>query len=196
MTRMHTLTSLPAEIQSIVISNLAYPDLLALRHTCQGFYDTINLTFNDRRDWLFERTGYGLPLPLCNLIMKTDEQFCSNRDVKRILYRRRKHLECADHGTGSCLVVIGDRCDGSDLHSKNFPSRTAGRIRLWLRDEKEGGSVVLKLPKRMCSRTKVLLRRRIPLFWLDFSLSIPITALAVALSYLLGLVLLQHLTPT
>ena len=110
---MPQFLSLPGELQNIITNHLPYPDLLALKHTHPKFYHSIQPTLCDRVNWLLERPAKGLPFPQGQCIMKTDQQFCSSNDVKAIMARRRKHIECALYGGGKCMVVQGMTCKGS-----------------------------------------------------------------------------------
>lgn len=111
-TTQPSFLTLPLELQSLVITSLPYPDLLALRHVNHHFLSIIQPNVRDRINWLLDRGNLGLPLPEKPCLFKTDEGFCRNQDVKLFMRRRRRHDECRRFGKGRCLVLgLGrERC--------------------------------------------------------------------------------------
>ena len=108
-----TFLSLPNELHVLIQSELPYPDLLALSLTSTYFHRTIAPTVIDRVSWLIDRANLNLPVPrLQRLRLKTDAEFVSGPEVRRILRNRRTCMECALYGNGRCLVVPGRRCWG------------------------------------------------------------------------------------
>ena len=120
------LLTLPTEIQMLVACHLPYPDLLALKLTHPTFHSLIYPTVYDRVDWLLSRPAQGLSIPssaACSF--KTDREFVANDEVKTILRRRGRHLECGGspvrwHGFPRC-IVNGRMCKGAQRrHEKKL----------------------------------------------------------------------------
>lgn len=89
------ITSLPQEIQDLIASNLLYPDALALKHTNQHFYNTVNTDIRLKVAWLISRTAANLPCPMrWHFHFDTDELFCANKEVRAYMLLRRRHIEC------------------------------------------------------------------------------------------------------
>ena len=111
-----SLCYLPAEIQIQIHEYLTYPDLLALRLSSRYFYDTLETTIERRVDWLLKRKACKLPVPeYSSCRFGSDQDFCSNPEVARILRRRWLHLDCSYNG-GCCHIVLeGGRCPGQQL---------------------------------------------------------------------------------
>ena len=108
----HALPSLPAlplEIQLQVSSYLSYPDALALKHTSRHFYHLVDTGVRLKVAWLIDRKRLRLDHPKEYCSLKTDEAFCSSREIRRIMERRRRHGECKG---GACKVVEGMSCGG------------------------------------------------------------------------------------
>jgi hypothetical protein len=94
-----SIASLPPEVHHMIASHLSYPDLLSLKLT-DKYFDTLispKLNVRLRVDWVRNRISQHLPVPKRGkLSFRNDSQFVSNAEVKLILRRRRKHLECID----------------------------------------------------------------------------------------------------
>ena len=104
---------LPLELQYLVISNLSYPDALALKHTHPHFYNLVKTSVSLKVAWLLERKERNLEWPQKKCAMKTDAAFCGgNSEVRAIMLKRRVHAECAG-GDGGCEVVVGSTCGGA-----------------------------------------------------------------------------------
>ncbi|PYH49720.1 F-box protein [Aspergillus saccharolyticus JOP 1030-1] len=103
-----TLMDLPNELHLQVASYLSYPDALALKHTCRHFYSLVYTGVHLKVDWLVERFERKLECPMEKCSFRTDESFCNAR-VRRIMERRRRHLECLRSPRG-CLVIDGETC--------------------------------------------------------------------------------------
>ncbi|KAK1148521.1 hypothetical protein N8T08_009527 [Aspergillus melleus] len=91
-----------------ISSYLSYPDALALKHTSQHFYALVYTGVHLKVDWLVERFERKLECPMEKCSFRTDESFCNWR-IRRIIERRRRHLEC-QRGRGGCFVILGDTC--------------------------------------------------------------------------------------
>ncbi|KAJ6120826.1 hypothetical protein N7523_005106 [Penicillium sp. IBT 18751x] len=102
------LMSLPAELHTQIASYLSYPDALALKHTSFHFNTLIYTGVHLKVDWLVERFERKLECPMEKCSFRTDEQFCNWR-IRRIMERRRRHLECRQV-PGGCCVVDGQTC--------------------------------------------------------------------------------------
>lgn len=121
------LTSLPTELHMHISSYLSYPDALALKHTNRHFYAVVYTGVHSKIDWLLWRFERKLECPRnedCSL--RTDESFCKSKTVRKIMERRRRHLECESGGKG-CLVVVGKSCRRKEV----MPGWALG----WIRDE-------------------------------------------------------------
>jgi hypothetical protein len=120
-----TLLSLPPELLLHISTSLPYPDLLALKHSHPLFYSLTTITVYDRVDWLLSRPKQGLTLPQTKCILKTDREFCANREVREMMRRRRGHLDCRMRGKGmgegGCLLVQGDSCKGNRRQWRKGP---------------------------------------------------------------------------
>jgi len=114
------ILALPTELHIHISSYLPYPDLLALKHTSPYFYQCTTTTVYDRVDWLLDRPQLGLPLPQTRCIMKTDAQFCANKEVRLFMKRRRRHLECV--GRTVCLISGSNDCPGVKTLGLNWRS--------------------------------------------------------------------------
>lgn len=104
----HTLMNLPTELHYQISNHLAYPDALALKHTCRHFYNLVYTGVHLKIDWLVDRFEHKLDCPLEKCSFRTDEAFCNTR-IRKIMERRRRHLECR-RARGGCLVVFGRTC--------------------------------------------------------------------------------------
>ena len=91
-----------------IASFLPYPDALALKHTCRHFYTMVYTGVHLKVDWLVERFERKLECPMEKCSFRTDEAFCNWR-IRRIMERRRQHLECRRVPQG-CWVVEGQTC--------------------------------------------------------------------------------------
>ncbi|KAJ5217755.1 uncharacterized protein N7469_011380 [Penicillium citrinum] len=102
------LMDLPTELHMQIATHLSYPDALALKHTCRHFYSIVYTGVHLKVDWLVERFERKLECPMEKCSFRTDEAFCNWR-IRRIMERRRLHLEC--RGTaGGCTVIEGETC--------------------------------------------------------------------------------------
>ncbi|KAL2820594.1 hypothetical protein BJX63DRAFT_379726 [Aspergillus granulosus] len=102
------LMELPTELHLNIASFLTYPDALALKHTCRHFYSLVYTGVHLKVDWLVERFERKLECPMEKCSFRTDEAFC-NRRIRKIMERRRRHLECPRF-RGGCLVIEGRTC--------------------------------------------------------------------------------------
>lgn len=108
------IMSLPTELHIHISSYLSYPDALALKHTNPQFYSIVYTGVHSKIDWLLWRFEHKLECPRnedCSL--RTDASFCKSKTVKKIMQRRRRHLECRA-GEGGCFVVLGGSCRRKD----------------------------------------------------------------------------------
>ncbi|KAE8422403.1 hypothetical protein BDV36DRAFT_291231 [Aspergillus pseudocaelatus] len=105
-----SFTDLPTELHLHISSYLPYPDALALKHTSRHFYALVYTGVHLKVDWLVERFEQKLECPMEKCSFRTDEAFCNLR-IRRIMERRRRHLECRRRA-GGCLVVAGRTCQG------------------------------------------------------------------------------------
>jgi hypothetical protein len=81
-----SLPWLPAELQAMIIPHLTYPDLLALKLSHPHYYYNISTTVHDRVVWLIRRNHDGRTTAQASkCILKTDHEFLSNLEVRRIL---------------------------------------------------------------------------------------------------------------
>ncbi|KAE8555115.1 hypothetical protein EYB25_003663 [Talaromyces marneffei] len=102
--------SLPTELHIQISSYLSYPDALALKHTNRHFYSLVYTSIHLKINWLLWRFEHKLECPRnedCSL--RTDASFCRSKTVRKIMERRRRHLECRS-GEGGCFVVLGGSC--------------------------------------------------------------------------------------
>ncbi|KAL5364686.1 hypothetical protein BJX96DRAFT_137990 [Aspergillus floccosus] len=104
----HSLLGLPTELHLQIASYLPYPDALALKHTSRHFYSFVYTGVHLKVDWLVERFELKLECPMEKCSFRTDEAFCNAR-IRRIMGRRRRHLECRRQ-KGGCLVIGGETC--------------------------------------------------------------------------------------
>ncbi|KAE8354961.1 hypothetical protein BDV28DRAFT_146557 [Aspergillus coremiiformis] len=102
------LMNLPTELHLHISSYLPYPDALALKHTSPHFYSAVYTGVHLKVDWLVERFERKLDCPMEKCSFRTDEAFCNPR-IRRIMERRRRHLECP-RKTSGCLVIDGTTC--------------------------------------------------------------------------------------
>lgn len=102
------LMDLPSELHMEIASFLPYPDALALKHTCRHFYRMVYTGVHLKVNWLVERFERKLECPMEKCSFRTDEAFCNWR-IRRIMERRRQHLECRRVPQG-CWVVEGQTC--------------------------------------------------------------------------------------
>ncbi|KAI4196793.1 MAG: hypothetical protein LQ348_002236 [Seirophora lacunosa] len=105
-----TFSSLPAEIHSLILPHLPYPDALSLKYTSPYFYTIVDTSIRVKVSWLIDRQARGLPCPQKKCILKTDAAFCqsSGGQVWRLMEKRRRHEEC---GIDRCEVLVGRKCD-------------------------------------------------------------------------------------
>ncbi|KAJ5682640.1 hypothetical protein N7462_005805 [Penicillium macrosclerotiorum] len=127
---MTDLLDLPSELHMQIASFLNYPDALALKHTCRHFYGMVYTGVHLKVDWLVERFERKLDCPMEECSFRTDEAFCNKR-IRRIMERRRWHLECRPT-PGGCWVVEGRTCQ-TDLVSswikRQGPRKVAKSLR-------------------------------------------------------------------
>jgi hypothetical protein len=102
------LMDLPLELHIQIASFLSYPDALALKHSCSHFYYMVYTGVHLKVNWLVERFERKLECPMEKCSFRTDEAFCNWR-IRRIMERRRQHLECR-RAPGGCWVVEGRTC--------------------------------------------------------------------------------------
>ncbi|KAH8699127.1 hypothetical protein BGW36DRAFT_377328 [Talaromyces proteolyticus] len=102
------LMDLPTELHLHIASFLSYPDALALKHANRHFYSFVYTGVHLKVDWLVERFEHKLECPMEKCSFRTDEAFC-NRRIRRIMERRRRHLECKP-GARGCFVIEGGSC--------------------------------------------------------------------------------------
>lgn len=121
----HDLMDLPTELHMQVAGHLSYPDALALKHTCRHFYSIVYTGVHLKVNWLVERFERKLECPMEKCSFRTDEAFCNWR-IRRIMERRRLHLECR-HSVGGCSVVEGQTCQ-VDLVSSWLKMQRRGRF--------------------------------------------------------------------
>lgn len=131
----YSFMGLPTELHLEIASTLPYPDALALKHTCRHFYYLVYTGVHLKVDWLVDRFEQKLECPLEKCSFRTDESFCNVR-IRRIMERRRRHLECRRR-RGGCLVIKGKTCE-MDL----VPTwlKRQGRIKLIKHLGNEGAS--------------------------------------------------------
>ncbi|GIK04680.1 hypothetical protein Aspvir_008768 [Aspergillus viridinutans] len=133
----HSLMALPTELHLQISSYLPYPDALALKHTCRHFYYFVYTGVHLKVDWLVERFERKLECPMEKCSFRTDESFCNWR-IRRIMERRRRHLECPRR-RGGCLIIEGRTCQ-KDLVP--IWLKRQGRVKLFKHVGKEGLSAV------------------------------------------------------
>ncbi|KAF7588522.1 hypothetical protein BBP40_005549 [Aspergillus hancockii] len=104
----YSLMDLPTELHILISSYLPYPDALALKHTSHHFYSLVYTGVHLKVDWLVERFEWKLECPMEKCSFRTDESFCNQR-IRRIMERRRRHLECR-RKAGGCLIIEGRTC--------------------------------------------------------------------------------------
>ncbi|KAJ5738732.1 hypothetical protein N7493_001887 [Penicillium malachiteum] len=113
--RRTVLLDLPSEIHFQISSYLLYPDALALKHTCRHFYSLVYTGVHLKVDWLVQRFERKLECPMEKCSFRTDEVFCNNQ-IRRIMERRRWHLECRPI-PGGCWVIEGQSCSADLVHT-------------------------------------------------------------------------------
>lgn len=109
-----TFMTLPTEIHLLISTYLPYPDALALKHTSRHFYSLVYTGVHLKVDWLVARFERKLECPMEQCSFRTDESFCNWR-IRRIMRRRRRHMECL-RKKGGCLVVEGRTCQTDLVH--------------------------------------------------------------------------------
>lgn len=137
-----TLMDLPSELHVLISSYLPYPDALALKHTCRHFHSLVYTGVHLKVDWLVERFERKLECPMEKCSFRTDESFCNWR-IRRIMERRRWHLECR-RVAGGCLVIEGRTCQTDLMPSwlkRQGPRKVAKTLYAWGR---EGGLLLLR----------------------------------------------------
>ncbi|KAJ5664486.1 hypothetical protein N7507_005217 [Penicillium longicatenatum] len=126
------LLDLPPEIHMQIASFLSYPDALALKHTSRHFYNMVYTGVHLKVNWLVERFERKLECPMEKCSFRTDEAFCNGR-VRRIMERRRWHLECR-RVPGGCWVVEGQTCRRDLIPSWFKRNRAQERIEHGVRE--------------------------------------------------------------
>lgn len=129
------LMDLPSELHLHISSYLSYPDALALKHTCRHFNTLVYTGVHLKVDWLVERFERKLECPMEKCSFRTDESFCNWR-IRRIMERRRWHLECR-RVAGGCLVLEGQTCATDLMPSwlkRQGPRKVAQALSVWGRE--------------------------------------------------------------
>ena len=103
------LLALPPELHLQISTFLPYPDALSLKHTSRHFYNLVDTGVRLKVTWLLDRKTLRLDCPKRKCLLKTDEAFCSSREIRGFMERRRWHQECKG---GVCTVVEGQSCEG------------------------------------------------------------------------------------
>ncbi|KAI0198895.1 hypothetical protein F4808DRAFT_462284 [Astrocystis sublimbata] len=119
-----TLAGLPTELHLLITKHLTYPDALSLKHTSRHFFYLVDTGLKLKVDWLVERKTLHLECPndrSCDL--RSDVGFC-RCNVRRLMRRRRKHLECESRPGLGCLIFGTTAC----AHRRSL----AQRCRTWL----------------------------------------------------------------
>jgi hypothetical protein len=119
------LMDLPTELHIQVAAHLSYPDALALKHSCRHFYSIVYTGVHLKVDWLVERFERKLECPMEKCSFRTDEAFCNWR-IRRIMERRRLHLECS-RSAGGCSVVDGQTCE-TDMMAAWLKLQRCGKL--------------------------------------------------------------------
>jgi hypothetical protein len=132
--KAQTLMELPTELHLHIASYLPYPDALALKHTNRHFYSFVYTGVHLKVDWLVERFEQKLECPMEKCSFRTDELFCNTR-IRRIMQRRRRHLECRPV-SGGCYVIKGRTCQRASMAVwlKDAGGLATSKARYW-RDE-------------------------------------------------------------
>ena len=117
-----SLLILPVELQLQISTSLPYPDALSLKHTCRHFYELVDTGVRLKVTWLLDRKTSKLDIPKQKCILKTDQAFCSSREIRGFMERRRWHQECKGR---VCAVVEGKKCQGRRVW------RRGGTVREW-----------------------------------------------------------------
>ncbi|KAL2003148.1 hypothetical protein VTN02DRAFT_4843 [Thermoascus thermophilus] len=128
----NSLMGLPTELHLYIASYLPYPDALALKHSCRHFYSLVYTGVHLKVDWLVERFELKLECPMERCSFRTDESFCNWR-IRRIMERRRRHLECP-RVRGGCLVVQGRSCHADLVPTwlkRKARMRALRRLEIW-----------------------------------------------------------------
>ena len=101
------LAALPTELHICISRHLNYPDALSLKHSSQHFYGLVDTGVRLKVAWLIERKQLQLECPVESgqTVLRSDEAFCRSPKVRKLIERRRRHLECG-RGRG-CVVVVG-----------------------------------------------------------------------------------------
>ncbi|MCJ1364874.1 hypothetical protein MMC16_003991 [Acarospora aff. strigata] len=102
-----SLLALPPELHLEISTSLPYPDALSLKHTSRHFYELVDTGVRLKVSWLLDRKTLNLEIPKRKCILKTDEAFCSSREIRGFMEKRRWHQECQG---GVCVVVQGQSC--------------------------------------------------------------------------------------
>ncbi|KAH7353564.1 hypothetical protein B0T11DRAFT_287043 [Plectosphaerella cucumerina] len=105
-----SLDSLPTELHLLIASHLPYPDALSLKHTSRHFYRLVDTGVQLKVAWLISRHELHLDCPndsRCDL--RNDSNFCRG-SVRRLMHRRRHHIECESRPGLGCLVYGTDIC--------------------------------------------------------------------------------------
>ncbi|RAL12931.1 uncharacterized protein BO97DRAFT_389387 [Aspergillus homomorphus CBS 101889] len=155
------LKNLPTELHLQIASYLPYPDALALKHTNRHFYSLVYTGVHLKVDWLVERFERKLECPMEKCSFRTDEAFCNVR-VRRIMERRRWHLECLP-SPGGCFVIVGRTCQKKKKKDLVSGWLMKERGRVLGREVLVTGLIflVLNLMWYLCSRLLALHQRRL-----------------------------------
>ncbi len=124
--------SLPVELHLQIASHLPYPDALSLKHSSVYFSDLIDTGLTKKVTWLISRRRLQLECPhLGSCVLKTDEAFVKNKQVIRVLRRRRRHLECRSVERGGCLVLADGDGDGNSAWKCEYERWALSRVYAW-----------------------------------------------------------------
>ncbi|KAL6715193.1 hypothetical protein ACLMJK_007457 [Lecanora helva] len=123
------LLTLPPELHTLLTQHLPYPDALALKHTHPRLYALTPTTVQQKVSWLLERKARNLPSPDSKCVMRSDAAFCGNKEVRRIMQRRRAHAECKG-GVGGCEVLIAGTCLGGKRRVGEW--KVGKGMRMWV----------------------------------------------------------------
>ena len=128
------LLNLPTELHLLISTHLPYPDALALKHTNTHFYALVSTNVRKKVAWLISRHKRRLPCPATKCILTSDTAFClwAHGEVKTLMERRRKHMECKHGKEGwACEVVVGHTCGGSRMNAIDRLRLGKERVEAW-----------------------------------------------------------------
>jgi hypothetical protein len=127
-----SILHLPIELHLLIISELLWPDILALKHAHPYLYHTIPTTVCQRVDWFLFRASHGLTLPREQVDMNTDADFCRSQEIRNFLQRWYWHVDC-DLVGNRCLVMERGGCpvDLAGIRDIRSITQTRSRFRRW-----------------------------------------------------------------